>query len=170
MTSFPSSQSSYTTPDFKYCSTKVFDGFSTCFRQWRAEKSHCRFLHGYSLTFKIWFVGELDEKDWIWDFGGMKRSTNTIDGMSPQDWLKYMFDHTLLIAEDDPHLDDFRMLADRKLAQLRVLPSVSAEKFAELIFVKMDEFVYKETGGRARVKQVDVREHDKNSAIAMAVE
>ena len=31
----------------KFQSTKVFDGFSCVFRQWKAEGTHCRFLHGY---------------------------------------------------------------------------------------------------------------------------
>ena len=47
-----------------YRSTKTFDGFSTCFRQWRAEGTHCRFLHGYGVSFRVTFVGELDERNW----------------------------------------------------------------------------------------------------------
>ena len=43
-------------------STKIFDGYSTCFRQWRAEGTHCKFLHGYGVSFKVWFEGELDEE------------------------------------------------------------------------------------------------------------
>jgi 6-pyruvoyltetrahydropterin/6-carboxytetrahydropterin synthase len=46
----------------KYQSTKLFDGFSTVFRQWKAEGTHCRFLHGYGVSFRVWFEGELDEK------------------------------------------------------------------------------------------------------------
>ena len=44
-------------------STKLFDGFSTCFRQWRAEDTHCKFLHGYAVSFRVWFKGELDERN-----------------------------------------------------------------------------------------------------------
>ena len=54
-----------------YRSTKVFDGFSTVFRQWKAEGTHCRFLHGYGISFKVTFEGELDNRNWVWDFGGM---------------------------------------------------------------------------------------------------
>jgi hypothetical protein len=25
-------------------STKLFDGYSTCFRQWRAEDTHCKYF------------------------------------------------------------------------------------------------------------------------------
>ena len=48
----------------KYQSTKVFDGFSCVFRQWRAEGTHCKYLHGYGVSFKVWFEGELDERNW----------------------------------------------------------------------------------------------------------
>ena len=44
-------------------STKLFDGFSCCFRQWKAETTHCRFLHGYGVSFRVTFEGELD-RDW----------------------------------------------------------------------------------------------------------
>jgi 6-pyruvoyltetrahydropterin/6-carboxytetrahydropterin synthase len=52
-------------------STKIFDGYSTVFRQWKAEGTHCKFLHGYGVSLKVWFEGELDERNWVWDFGGM---------------------------------------------------------------------------------------------------
>ena len=38
--------------------------YSTAFRQWRS-KSHCKYLHGYSLSFKVTFEGELDERNWV---------------------------------------------------------------------------------------------------------
>jgi 6-pyruvoyltetrahydropterin/6-carboxytetrahydropterin synthase len=85
----------------RYISTKLFDGFSTVFRQWKAEDTHCKFLHGYGISFKITFEGELDERNWVWDFGGMKRAKCTIDGMNPKAWMDHMFDHTAIIAEDD---------------------------------------------------------------------
>ena len=27
--------------------------------------------------------------------------------MSPKAWMDYMFDHTVIIAEDDPYLEEF---------------------------------------------------------------
>ena len=33
----------------KFQSTKLFDGFSCVFRQWKAENTHCRFMHGYGV-------------------------------------------------------------------------------------------------------------------------
>ena len=146
-------------------STKKFDGFSTVFRQWKADGTHCRFLHGYDVEFRITFEGELDERNWVWDFGGMKRAKNTIDGMSPKAWMDYMFDHTLVVAEDDPYLEGFKAMGDHGLAQTRVIPAVGAEQFAKYIFEKVNEFVQLETEGRVKVVQVEFMENHKNSAI-----
>tara|TARA_R110002153_G_C13149133_1_gene481801 strand:+ start:242 stop:715 length:474 start_codon:yes stop_codon:yes gene_type:complete len=149
----------------KFRSTKVFDGFSTVFRQWKAEDTHCRFIHGYGISFKIWFEGELDDRNWVWDFGGMKRAKGTIDGKTPKDWMDFMFDHTFLIAEDDPFKESFLKMADAGVAQIRVVPATGAEKFAEYIYSKVNEFVKEETQGRVKVVQVEFKEHEKNSAI-----
>jgi len=149
----------------KFQSTKVFDGFSCVFRQWKAEGTHCRFLHGYGVSFKVWFEGELDEKNWVWDFGGMKRANGTIDGMNPKAWMDYMFDHTTLIAEDDPYLEGWKAMDHHGLIQLRVIPHVGAERFAEFVFNKINDFVKAETNNRVRVTKVEFMEHNKNSAI-----
>jgi 6-pyruvoyltetrahydropterin/6-carboxytetrahydropterin synthase len=149
----------------KFQSTKVFDGYSTVFRQWRAEGTHCRFLHGYGISFKITFEGDLDERNWVWDFGGMKRAKNKIDGMNPKEWMDFMFDHTYLIAEDDPFLPKAMEMFWTGIVQLRVIPATGAEKFAEYIYNKVSEFIKIETEGRARVVSVEFKEHAKNSAI-----
>ena len=149
----------------KFQSTKVFDGYSTVFRQWRADGTHCQFLHGYGISFKIVFEGDLDERNWVWDFGGMKRAKNKIDGMPPKEWMDYMFDHTTIIAEDDPLLPYFKAMNEIELIQLRIIPATGAEKFAEYIYSKVSEFIKIETEGRARVVNVEFREHAKNSAI-----
>ena len=149
----------------KYQSTKVFDGFSCVFRQWRAEGTHCKYLHGYGVSFKVWFEGELDERNWVWDFGGMKRAKGTIDGMNPKAWMDYMFDHTMIIAEDDPFLESFRLMGQAGAAQVRILPAVGAEKFAEYIYNKLQAFVSEETGGRVSVVRVEFLENGRNTAI-----
>ena len=112
----------------KFQSTKIFDGFSTIFRQWRADGTHCQFLHGYGISFKITFEGELDERNWVWDFGGMKRAKGTIDGMNPKVWMDHMFDHTTIIAEDDPLLPYFKAMNEIELIQLRIIPATGAEQ------------------------------------------
>ena len=149
----------------KFQSTKLFDGFSTVFRQWKAEGTHCRFLHGYGVSFRVWFEGELDERNWVWDFGGMKRAKGTIDGMSPKVWMDYMFDHTTIVAEDDPYLEGFKAMGEHGLCQTRVIPATGAEQFAKYIFEKLNIFVQEETSGRVKVKRVEFMEHAKNTAI-----
>jgi 6-pyruvoyltetrahydropterin/6-carboxytetrahydropterin synthase len=149
----------------KFQSTKVFDGYSTVFRQWRADGTHCQFLHGYGISFKIVFEGDLDERNWVWDFGGMKRAKNTIDGMNPKQWMDNMFDHTTIIAEDDPYLENFKEMWKDRIIQLRIIPATGAEQFAKFIYDKVSEFIKIETEGRVRVVSVEFKEHGKNSAI-----
>jgi 6-pyruvoyltetrahydropterin/6-carboxytetrahydropterin synthase len=148
-----------------FISTKVFDGFSCVFRQAKAEGTHCRFLHGYGISFKVWFKGELDERNWVWDFGGMKRAENEIDGMNPKMWMDHMFDHTMLVATDDPFLESFRRMDEAGVIQLREVPATGAERFAQYIYEKLNAFVVEETDGRVKVLKVEFREHGKNSAI-----
>ena len=149
----------------KFQSTKVFDGFSCVFRQWKADGTHCKVLHGYGVSFKVWFEGDLDERNWVWDFGGMKRAKGEIDGMNPKAWMDYMFDHTMLIAEDDPFIESFKLMDQAGAAQIRILPAVGAEKFAEYIYNKLQEFVNQETEGRVKIVRVEFMEHGRNSAI-----
>ena len=147
-------------------STKVFDGYSTVFRQWKADGTHCQFLHGYGVSFKVWFEGELDERNWVWDFGGMKRAKGTIDGMNPKAWMDYMFDHTMIIAPNDPEIDNFRDMDARGVVQLRVLNGpVGAERFAQFIYEKINPFLLEETNGRVKLAQVEFFENKRNSAI-----
>ena len=148
----------------KFQSSKVFDGFSTVFRQWKATTTHCRFVHGYGISFKVYFEGDLDERNWVWDFGGMKRAKTKIDGKSPKEWMDYMFDHTLVVAEDDPELLAFQQMDKAGVAQVRVIPATGAEKFAEYIYNKLNKFVKEETEDRVRVTKVKFMEHGKNAA------
>ena len=148
-----------------FTSTKVFDGFSCCFRQWKAETTHCRFLHGYGVSFRVTFEGQLDHRNWVWDFGGMKRAKTKIDGMSPKEWMDHMFDHTVIVAIDDPDLKIFQTMHDNSIIQLRVIEATGAEKFAEFIFKKLYTFVRTETNDRVHIKRVEFMEHNKNTAI-----
>ena len=114
-------------------------GHSCAFRQWKA-KSHCNLIHGYALQFEFTFGGyELDESNWIVDFGGLKPL---------KEWLKHMFDHTYLVAEDDPELETFVDLAKKDLVDLRIVSHTGCERFAEMAFDKADEIVKEMTNGR----------------------
>lgn len=140
----------------KYKSFKEFSGYSTAFRQWRAD-SHCSYIHGYALKFKVWFEGDLDHCNWVVDFGCFKRN-----GIN--DWMKEQFDHTMIVASDDPDLLLFQDMAAKDLIQLRVMRDVGCEKFASTVFNYIDNAIAKETDGRAKVYKVQCWEHDKNMA------
>jgi len=101
------------------------------------------------------------------DFGGLKEF---------KAWADHMFDHTLVIAEDDPYLDTFQKLnaitggfEDSGLCNLRIVPGVGCEMFAKMCYDKMAELL--SSGGMrypinptVRVKSVEVFEHGANSA------
>ena len=129
----------------KFESTKLFDGYSACFRQWKADGTHCRFLHGYAVSFRVWFEGQLDHRNWVFDFGGMKRAVNTIDGRSPKDYFAYLLDHTTIVAQDDPYLENFKQMDRDGVIQLRILPNVGCEKFAEHLYGIINDFLALET-------------------------
>ena len=75
-----------------------------------------------------------------------------------------MFDHTYLVAEDDPELETFKELEAKKLVDLRIVPATGCERFAEMIFDYANTLVSELTNGRCWVQEVTVREHGHNSA------
>lgn len=143
-----------------YQSTKTFGhelGLSCAFRQWRAE-SHCRLVHGYALAFKFTFeTNDLDVRNWVVDFGGLK----DLKGI-----LQDNFDHKVLVAEDDPHLDWFKEGEKRGILELVVLPNAGCEKFAEYVYQVAEQWLF-DAGFSPRCKlvSVEVSEHGANSAI-----
>ena len=174
----------------KYLSTKTYGndrGLSCCFRQWRSTHSHCSLLHGYSIGIKLIFESEtLDDRNWVMDFGGLKAFKG---------WSEYMFDHTLVVASDDPHLEKFQALASLGLndvggvCDIRIVEAVGCEKFSELAFNTMKDILetfqrgedwrftnarngttHKYTcrypvGAGVKLRSVEVFEHNANSAV-----
>ena len=168
----------------KYYSTKTYGndrGLSCCFRQWKSTHSHCSLLHGYSIGIKLIFESEtLDDRNWVMDFGGLKAF---------KEWSEYMFDHTLIVAEDDPHLEKFKNLAKLGLndvggvCDLRMVGDVGCEKFAELAYGIMNNILTAFKAGKSitlagkeytarypvgkgvKLKSVEVFEHAGNSAV-----
>lgn len=143
----------------KYYSTKTFGndrGFSCAFRQWRAD-SHCNQIHGYSLGFRFIFeADELDYRNWVYDFGNTKWIKT---------YLEEAFDHTTVIASDDPLLEHFKKLDAAGGCTLRIIDAVGCERFAEIVYTDISQTVTEETNGRVRLKSVEVFEHGANSAI-----
>ena len=143
-----------------YFSTKTYGhniGLSAVFRQPNADHSHCHLLHGYSLAFKFTFgCSELDNKNWAVDFGGLKPL---------KQWLEDSFDHKVVLDENDPHLDDFKLLEEKGLAQLNIVDGVGAEKFAEHAWRFADRLIREATNDRCWCESAECAEHGANSAI-----
>lgn len=144
-----------------HLSTKTYGnerGLSCTSRQWAAD-SDCHLLHGYALGFHFVFGAEqLDKRGWVLDFG--RGGFGEIKA-----WLHEMFDHTLLVAEDDPERDALIALGERGVARVRVVSGTSCERVAELTFHKANEIVQRLTGGRCWVESVECSEHGSNSGI-----
>lgn len=147
-------------------------GLSATFRQHRA-KSHCRFIHGYALGFKLVFESkELDENGWVKDFGSLKPLKQK---------LCDTFDHRMLVAEDDPALDTFWVLngqgldgdpegVTEPLLQLCVVPHVGCEAFARMVWTWGNELITADERKRGvRLVEVECREHAGNAASYMGV-
>lgn len=148
----------------KFTSKKRMDGYSTCFRQWKADDTHCKYLHGYDIYFDITFEGDLDYRNWVADFGLFKRSKTEINHMQPKEYFEYLLDHTTIIAQDDPYLPQFKQMDADGIIQLRVLPATGCERFAEYLYHVINDFLIKETNGRVKAIKVEVYEHERNAA------
>jgi 6-pyruvoyltetrahydropterin/6-carboxytetrahydropterin synthase len=144
-----------------YYSRKTYGndrGFSCAFRQWRSTHSHCSLLHGYSIGIELEFRSPvLDERNWVMDFGGLKAF---------EDWARFMFDHTVLVASDDPHLELFQFMATAQhrsktpvtsierpvvrgaVCDLRVVEAVGCEAFARMAHDTMSSILRTFKDGR----------------------
>lgn len=127
-------------------------GYSCAFRQWSA-KSNCKYLHGYSLGFKITLQSPtLDVNNWVYDFGNFSFL---------EDWLIQNFDHTLLVAQNDPEKEMLKLL-NTKVARVIELEKISCEYFAEMTYKYIDEHL---SNIDVEVISVEVSEHGSNAAI-----
>jgi len=139
-----------------YQSTKTYGhdtGLSCCFRQWRAN-SHCSLTHGYALKIELTFESKtLDDRNWVMDFGGLK---------SIKEWLKFMFDHTTLVAKDDPHVKWYEQGEKLGILDIRIVNATGCEATAKLIWEWVSAWLAKRNA--ITLRSVQVWEHEGNSA------
>ena len=107
-------------------------------------------------TYTVIDAGSMDQHGWVVGFGDLKEL---------EEYLIEMYDHTMLIAEDDPELPVFKELHEKGLCDLRIVPDTSLEGSAKTALEKANQLLSRITEGRARCFQVEARENDKNSAI-----
>jgi len=143
----------------KFTCSKVYSDLPFAHRQ-PFHDGHCAHIHGHNWSFKFTFEADVtDQCGFVLDFGKLK-------------WLKKFineqFDHTLVLNEDDKHLDHLtKTLHDTKLANIVVVPNCSSEGLARWLLETVDEVLTTITDcidRGVRVKSVEVIEDRKNSA------
>ena len=143
----------------KYISTKTYNQIGpVAYRQWRAD-SHCRLIHGYALSFHLEFECDtLDARNWCMDFGGLKPLKDLLD-----DW----FDHTLLVAQDDPMREHLLKLGELKLAKITEVEKTGCEGIADFLYEYINTIFLPNYGEKERVwcSKIQVRETDANMAM-----
>lgn len=148
----------------KYISTKRYGherGYAVAYRQWKAD-THCNMIHGYALSFYFEFESAtLDARNWVVDFGGLKSLKDKLD-----EW----FDHTMLVAEDDPEFKIFEMLHGKKLCRMVVVERTGCEGIAKWLADYITEIWLPDHGygDRVKLRKVEVAETPSNSAMWVA--
>lgn len=143
-----------------YTSTKEYKFLGPVnYRQWRAD-SHCKYWHGYALSFKFYFeCRTLDARNWAMDYGGLRPLKGLLE-----DW----FDHKTLVAEDDPELEFHKEAERRGLCRLTIVERTGCEGLADFLIRYVNEQFLPLYGERERVvcRRVEVRETESNMAYA----
>ena len=145
----------------KYRSTKTYRQIAPCaYRQWRAD-SHCNQIHGYSFSFHFEFeTDDLDARNWAFDYGGLRPLKDKLE-----DW----FDHTLLVAQDDPMRDELLRLGQLGLAKITEVEKTGCEGLADFLYEYINTIFLPSCGkteaDRLWCCRVEVRETDSNMAM-----
>jgi 6-pyruvoyltetrahydropterin/6-carboxytetrahydropterin synthase len=145
----------------KYISTKEYKQIGpVAYRQWRAD-SHCNLIHGYAMSFKFEFECDtLDARNWCMDYGGLKPLKSKLE-----EW----FDHTLLVAQDDPMHEHLINLGKLKLAKITEVEKTGCEGLADFLYEYVNT-IFLPSYGKAESERiwcskVEVRETDANMAM-----
>ncbi len=145
----------------RYVSTKTYNQLGpVAYRQWRAE-SHCNVIHGYALSFHFEFESDtLDVRNWVMDFGGLRPLKDLLE-----DW----FDHTTLLALDDPNYDDIKKLGDLGIAKITEVEKTGCEGIASFLYEYINTIFLQSYGEADRIWccKVEVRETDSNMAMVI---
>lgn len=140
--------------------TKLFDDLPCAHRSW-AHSGKCSFLHGYERSFEIEFgCGEVEPATgFVIDFSDLK---------GVRALLQDQFDHTTLVAADDPHRESFEELGRAGVIDLRIMDHTGMEGAAEWVYEQAGRLIRERTGGRVRVLRVVARESRKNTVVFRA--
>jgi len=132
---------------------KRFGGYPCAHRQWQ-DDGHCKYLHGYDRWIEIKWEGARDHRGWIVDFGGL--------GELKADFER-QFDHTCLIAPDDPCLGIFDGLHNKFGAIDMRIMDPTMEGMVEWVCNVASMWTV-ENFAHAYIVKVDCWENEKNAA------
>ena len=128
----------------------LIDNLPCCHRSW-AKQGKRAFLHGCERTFDIEFACADTEPG-----TGLVLNNNSLKEVRKA--LRYQFDHTTLIAEDDPERDLFELLADRGVIDMRIMDTTGMEGSVAWVFDTAERIVALATGGRVWVSRIEAYE------------
>ena len=99
-------------------------------------------------------------RNWAADYGGLKELKSVLESQ---------FDHTLLVAEDDPELETYKLLQTKNLAKLTILPKLGCEGLADQLYKYVNGVYIPDMWGQAEADRlwcyrVEVRETQSNMA------
>ena len=83
--------------------------------------------------------------------------------------LRDQFDHTFLVNEDDPLLEQWRSLHDQGALDLRVMKNVGMENTAQLLWHWANQLLKKRDEGRTCCWKVEARENISNEATYVSL-
>jgi len=161
-----------------YISTKNYgpeEGFAVAYRQWRADRKSgkpvgevyskdeipgCSALHGYAMSFYFEFQSTtVDARNWVVDFGSLKPL---------KEFLKENFDHTTLVASDDPHHAEYVKWRELGLLKLVEVEATGCEALSKFLYDYVNEIFlpshYPTGSQEIHCRMVRVQETPANSA------
>jgi 6-pyruvoyltetrahydropterin/6-carboxytetrahydropterin synthase len=148
----------------KFQSTKILDGYSICFRPGSTYSS--KTIYGGAISFRLFFEGEVDHRNWVVDFGFLKRSKykvenikdaldNELEPMFAKDYFNWLFDHTLIFSENDPYLLKMKFLnSQSNIAQLRILPDATIQGFTKHVYDIISNIISNEHSDRIKLVKI----------------
>lgn len=106
-------------------------------------------------------TNNLDARNWAADYGGLKELKAILESY---------FDHTLLVAEDDPKLPLYKEMEREGIAKLTVLPRLGCEGIADMLYKYVNGVYIPQMWGDSEAERlwcyrVEVRETASNMAF-----
>jgi 6-pyruvoyltetrahydropterin/6-carboxytetrahydropterin synthase len=111
---------------------------------------------------KFYFgTDNLDARNWASYYGGITELKSVLESQ---------FDHTLLVAEDDPELEFYQEMQRRNLAKLTRLPKLGCEGLADQLYRYVNGVYIPDMWGAGEAERlwcyrVEVRETQANMAF-----